>query len=299
MRAGLPTIVILVVVAGAVTVLGLCVGVIDFKGTSKKTEVAATVPLPQTGNAAIRVMTANVRIAEPTDGVNVWPNRREFLVKTLLKYGPDIVGCQEVTPAQGAYLVKELGKWYEHYPRAGVGTIDGVNGKDGVLAGAMDEIFTSLNTLFYRTDRFEILDGESGLVFPDQLQKEPAENTFYTLAVLKKKPEASSKKPEELLIVVDTHLRHQEGFALKCAIRIREKIGGMLKKYPEAKVVMMGDMNRDRESKIYTAIVGEAGAQDGVGLLTDSFDYSKRTGERRGGIGMRLRDGRSGIGRRI
>ena len=55
----------------------------------------------------------------PDDGVNVWPNRRELLVKTLLKYDADLIGCQEVSPAQGAYLIKELAPWYTHYPARG------------------------------------------------------------------------------------------------------------------------------------------------------------------------------------
>ncbi len=84
------------------------------------------------------VMTANVRFSDPGDGVNVWANRRELLVKTLLKYNADIIGCQEVTPAQGAYLIKELGNWYTHYPRVGVGKIEGATGSRGTTARRSD-----------------------------------------------------------------------------------------------------------------------------------------------------------------
>ncbi len=107
----------------------------------------AVATIPPSATVAIRdtnkltVMTANVRISDPGDGVNVWANRRELLVKTLLKYDADIIGCQEVTPAQGAYLIKELGNWYTHYPRAGVGTIEGATSSRGAIAGRGDGYF--------------------------------------------------------------------------------------------------------------------------------------------------------------
>ena len=276
MRAGLPTFVFLIAAAGVVAFLALRMGG-NYKGLEKGLADTTTSPAMVTWSGDIRVMTANVRISEPTDGINAWPNRREYLVKTLLKYGPDVIGCQEMTPAQGVYLVKELGKWYDHYPKPGVGKVERLENTSGNLSGAVDELFTSLNTLFYRTDRFEIVDGESGLVIPEQLQADATENTFFTLAVLRKILAVGSPKPADLLIVVDTHIRYKESFALKCVARIRGKIGEMQKKYPEAKVVLMGDMNHPKGSKIYAAIAGGGNATtDVVGTLTDSFDYSKK-----------------------
>jgi len=250
-----------------------------------KTSVTELTTKPTDGGSKVRVMTANVRIADPADGVNAWQNRREFLVQTLLKYEPDFLGCQEVTPAQGAYLIKELGKWYDYYPRAGVGKTETepAGGKD--LAGSVNLVFASLNTLFFRADRFEIVDSEAGLVLPGQLQRNPTENTFYTLAVLREKgkpapPQARSQplpKPDEgrEWIVVNTHLRHGATFAVKCAASIREKIAAMQVKYPGSHVVVMGDMNHNMRSKVYAGLVGKTAA-DGIGELSDCFDYSKR-----------------------
>jgi endonuclease/exonuclease/phosphatase family metal-dependent hydrolase len=274
-RAGLPTIILLVLVAGVTGLLGWWAAAAQ-PGARGVPEGAST---QRAGGDAgvVRVMTANVRFLEPADGINAWQNRREFLVKTLLKYGSDVIGCQEVTPAQGAYLTKELAKWYDHYPRAGVASLSGEKAGGGELMGAVNETFAALNTLFYKADRFEIVAGESGLVLPEQLQADAAENTFYTLAVLKEKqPEARSQKPGALWIVVNTHLRHREVFAENCAAKIREKIGAARKKYPEAQVVLMGDMNHDRGTKIYGLLVGKPDAADGAGMLADSFDYTKK-----------------------
>jgi endonuclease/exonuclease/phosphatase family metal-dependent hydrolase len=264
----LPTFIVLVL---ALAALGLWAwsfaGNKDAKAPS--TQDTAGPGAAPVGSDTIRAMTVNVRFSEPEDGENAWPNRRDFLVKTVLKYGPDIVGCQEVLPAQGAFLVKEFGKWYSHFPRPGVGKPAAEEEKSvsGELLDAMKQSVASLNTLFYRSDRFDCIDGEAGLVFPGELQRDPAENTFYALAVLKE------KEGGRIYIAVNTHLRHQEAFAIRCAIKIREKIGATLKTYPDAKVVLMGDMNHDSRGKVYAALVG---VSDGAGILADSFDYSKK-----------------------
>src|SRR5678816_4825230 len=67
----------------------------------------------------LSAMTANVRLDMPKDGDNKWTNRRALVVKTFLKYQPDVIACQEVSPAQGAYLNKELAQWYAYVPRGG------------------------------------------------------------------------------------------------------------------------------------------------------------------------------------
>jgi endonuclease/exonuclease/phosphatase family metal-dependent hydrolase len=220
----------------------------------------------------IRVMTSNIRFSDPGDGVNAWSNRRELLVKTLLKHDPDIIGCQEVTPAQGAFLVKELANWYTHYPRPGVGKVQGATtgGLSGELMGALSISAAGLNTLFYRTARFEQLDGEAGLVLPDAPQANPSENTFYTLAVLRDKSTGAGKLPE--LVVIDTHLRHNGDFAVKCAQRLHEIAARVQGKYPGSAVILMGDINHDRTVSVHDALLGGAKA-GAVGQWMDAFDY--------------------------
>jgi endonuclease/exonuclease/phosphatase family metal-dependent hydrolase len=228
----------------------------------------------------MRVMAANVRMDEPSDGENGWLKRRELLRNTILKYQPEMVACQEVTPVQGAYLNKELAAWYAYFPRAGVGR--GAGGEGGgtrsaasELLGMLGTMIESMNTVYYRPDRFELLDGESGLVLPNERQASATENTFFTLAVLREKHGGVREKADRpgTVIVVDAHLRHGEAFAIRCANTIREKIAGWEAKYPRSGVLVLGDMNRDRTTALYAAIAGKAGAPD---VLTDLFDYSKR-----------------------
>jgi endonuclease/exonuclease/phosphatase family metal-dependent hydrolase len=265
----LPTVLVVVLMGVGLAVLGWALG---HRAPPATTEAATTISAPSPNDInKICAITANVRFSDPKDGINAWPNRRELLVKTLLKYNPDLIGCQEVTPAQGAYLIKELGPWYTHYPRAGVGTIEGAGkSRSGQLLGDVTETFASLDTLFYRTDRFDQVDGMAGLVVPEEPQTNPSENTFLCMAVLKE------KSGGKITIVVNTHLRYQPAFLMKCATRLRQDILLALKKYPGAGVILMGDMNHDRTVPVYRVLVGTPDDPDGLGVLADSFDYTQK-----------------------
>lgn len=231
---------------------------------------AATAAAPADGS--LRVMTVNIRMDDPKDGENAWPKRREFLVRTVLARNPDVVGCQEVSPVQGAYLSKEM-HGFMHYPH---GKAEG-NENLSVLAAQVEGTLSGLDTVFYRDDRWELREGANGLVIPNELQDNPTENTFFALLVLR---DRAGRTPD--LIVLNTHLRHGPALAAKCAARLRGLIGEKLKKYPEAEVVLMGDINHDRTEKAYGVLAGgppegKAGAgTDGVPALVDTFDYSRK-----------------------
>jgi len=133
----------------------------------------------------------------------------------------------------------------------------------------------SMNTVYYRGDRFDILDGEDGLVLPGELQGNATENTFFSLAVLREKRTAGGGTTDRpgTLIVVDVHFRHGEAFAIRCATRIREKIASWQAQHPHSGVVVLGDMNHDRTTGLYAALTGKANAPD---ALTDLFDYGRK-----------------------
>ncbi|HUO08962.1 MAG TPA: endonuclease/exonuclease/phosphatase family protein [Phycisphaerae bacterium] len=267
MPRGIPSILFILLI---VALLGLWAWSVSASHAPAAAPTALTLPAPD--SSRLTVITANIRISEPDDGPNAWPNRRELLVKTLLKYNPDVIGCQEVSPAQGAFLIKEFAPWFTHYPRAGVGTIEGEgsanNSGTSQLLGEVTASFASLDTLFYRSDRFDQIDGTAGLVLPDQPQANPSENTFFTQAVLKQKSDG------KLLIVINTHLRHQQQFAVNCALKLRKNLAAALKKYPGADCLLMGDINFDRTEAPCRALVGDPNALDGLGLLSDTFDYA-------------------------
>jgi endonuclease/exonuclease/phosphatase family metal-dependent hydrolase len=220
-------------------------------------------------------MSANIRLDDPKDGKDAWLHRRELLFKTFLKYQPDILACQEVSPAQGAYLRRELASWYSFYPRAGVGSASrtsATTSSASELLGVFSDVISSINTIFYRTDRFDILDGEAGLVIPSEPQANASENTFFTLAVLRER-RSSNPAPAHAgtLIVVDVHFRHNEAFAVRCANQLYDIITRWQTQYPNSGILLLGDINFDRTSKLHGAITADRSS----GKLADTFDYAK------------------------
>ncbi len=56
----------------------------------------------------MRLLTFNLRFANPLDGPNTWDNRKELVVDTILFVNPDLVGTQEGTVPQLDYLTEHL-----------------------------------------------------------------------------------------------------------------------------------------------------------------------------------------------
>ena len=53
-------------------------------------------------------MTFNLRFENDFDGENHWLNRRDFIVKTVLKYRPHVLGTQEGKPSMLEFLTENL-----------------------------------------------------------------------------------------------------------------------------------------------------------------------------------------------
>jgi len=286
-RRGIPTLIFVLMVIGALGFWAWTLGSAPSQPAPFDAALVAR-PVPAGGWGNTTAMTANVRISNPSDGPNDWIHRRELVVKTFLKYQPDFLLCQEVTPAQAAYLNKELAQWYAYYPRPGVGKLETSPGTRGAgsgaaaeLVGVLNQTLASMNSLYYRSDRYDILDGEAGLILSDELQAVPSENAYFTLAVLKEK---GNQRPMTW-IVIDVHLRHDLRLAVRCAVRLREKAAAWLRQYPDAAVLLGGDMNHDRASPVYPALAsGTVPANfhpqvdgDATGLqLKDAFDYAHK-----------------------
>jgi endonuclease/exonuclease/phosphatase family metal-dependent hydrolase len=89
----------------------------------------------------LRLMTYNIRLDLASDGVNAWPNRREWVAAQVRWLRPDIVGMQEVLPNQKSDLAAALPR----YRLFG-------GGRDGNEAGEASPIG-------FDTKRFEFVDG--------------------------------------------------------------------------------------------------------------------------------------------
>jgi endonuclease/exonuclease/phosphatase family metal-dependent hydrolase len=56
----------------------------------------------------MRLLTFNLRFANPLDGPNQWDRRKELVVETIVALNPDLVGTQEGTVPQLEYLTDHL-----------------------------------------------------------------------------------------------------------------------------------------------------------------------------------------------
>jgi endonuclease/exonuclease/phosphatase family metal-dependent hydrolase len=213
-----------------------------------------------TAPASFSVMTANIRAAMPGDKEETWQNRRELLVRTILKYQPDIVGFQEVTPAQGAYLVAHM-----------VGYTRVAEPPGDAAAGLLDmgDALASLNQIFYNTQRLKLLTAKRGSLRPEVPATNLNENACYSLALL---TDQTHLLPD--LIIIDTHLRHDTAGATKACDNLQAILQLQLKEHPEAQAIVLGDMNHDRTSTVYQATIGSP--QHPESILTDTFRYTDK-----------------------
>lgn len=93
----------------------------------------------------LRVMSFNIRLATPDDGVDYWPNRKEMVASMVRFHEADLVGLQEAMRIQLDDLEKLLPEygWY------------GLCRTDGSVYPEPDNEFSAI---LYRRARFELLD---------------------------------------------------------------------------------------------------------------------------------------------
>lgn len=99
--------------SAAVLLLGFTM--VSCGGAAPKTQSAAT------DSAELKVMTFNIRYANPDDGPDYWDNRREAVVRMVREVQPGVMGIQEGLAQQVAFLDSAL----TGYSYVGVGRDDG------------------------------------------------------------------------------------------------------------------------------------------------------------------------------
>lgn len=104
----------------------------------------------------LRVMTFNIRVQFPSDtGDLSWEARKAGCVKAIKKHKPDLIGLQEAFYGPKAFFLKEMPE-YQVVDRSGKpGTLD-------------PDLRNNENPIYYRADRFELLDYGSFWLNEDQ-----------------------------------------------------------------------------------------------------------------------------------
>jgi endonuclease/exonuclease/phosphatase family metal-dependent hydrolase len=109
--------------------------------------------------ADLKIVTFNIRYANPADGVNAWPNRRDMVYRLLHRQDPDTFGVQEALFTQ----MQDLSTGMPEYHYVGVGR------DDGVTAG-------EFSAIFYRTARFDV--AESGTFWFSDTPEVPGSSSW-------------------------------------------------------------------------------------------------------------------------
>ena len=208
-------------------------------------------------SADIRVLTANINLLRPHEGIHSWSNRRGMLIQVLHHIHADIIGMQASTPAQTAWLAAHLPA-YAHFP-------DGAAIHRSLITTLAGPLST-WNQIWFRRDHFRRIAGTYGMVRPNHPQNNPTENTYFSLVVLH---DRLDRFPD--LIVLDVHLRHWEKNAVKSAEKLHEILSKWQNRFPAAKDILLGDMNHSRSSHaIYQALLGTPSTVP----LRDTFNYA-------------------------
>jgi endonuclease/exonuclease/phosphatase family metal-dependent hydrolase len=185
----------------------------------------------------IKVMTYNIRLDTPADGINAWPNRIEKVAHLIQHYSPDIIGVQEAFHHQITDLIRIL----PEYSWMGVGRDDGKEKGE-------------YSAILYKHARFGLLAG----------------NTFW----LSEKPEVPGSKHWDAAITrIATWARlydkelHAEFFLLNThfdhvGVSARTKSAALIKaQLPELAqgnpIIITGDFNCTAKEDAYSVMVNQ------------------------------------------
>ena len=204
----------------------------------------------------LRVMTFNIRYDNPGDGVNAWPNRKDWVASLIRFHGADAVGVQEALLRQLTDLDVRLPGW----ARVGVGRADGREGGE-------------FSAILYRTDRLELV--ESGTFWLSPTPEVPGSKGWDTaIERIATWARFRDRRTGCRVLHLNTHLDHmgeqarQEGTRL-----IRRRLASLAGGLP---VIVTGDFNTTPSSVAYRIMTRDtiAGA---IAPLGDAF-VSSRTG---------------------
>jgi endonuclease/exonuclease/phosphatase family metal-dependent hydrolase len=173
----------------------------------------------------IKLMTYNIRMDNPKDGENAWPNRKENFVNQILFYAPDVIGIQEGLEHQVLYLDTHL----KNYKYVGVGRAD-----------VKEKGVGEYSAIFYNPQNFKEL--KSGTFWLSETPDKPSRgwdaslNRICTYILLK------NKESGQKFWVFNTHFDHRGVNARKnSASLIIQKINSINKE--KLPVFLMGDLN--------------------------------------------------------
>jgi endonuclease/exonuclease/phosphatase family metal-dependent hydrolase len=195
----------------------------------------AALPAAAAAVEPLRVMSFNVRNSRAQDGENAWPKRTELLFETIERFGPDLVGFQEVLADQYDALVSRM---------SGYG-FSGVARDDGKRRGEW-------SCVAYRKDRFSVVDrGDFWLSErPSEVGSKSWDAALTRICSWVRLHEVASGRE---LVFANTHFDHKGVVARQESSRVLSKqLSAIAKGVP---AILVGDLNITEDNPAYGVLV--------------------------------------------
>ncbi len=179
----------------------------------------------------LTVMSWNIRLDTPDDGIHQWTNRKDALCSEIITRNPDILGVQEAKYNQ----MKDMRKRLPGYKSVGVGR------DDGHKAG-------EFSAVFYRKKHLKAL--QSGTFWLSQTPDVPGSRGWDAACNrVVSWVELKDKSTGRQFFVFNTHFDHVgEEARIQSAQLILKKMGELAGRNP---VILTGDFNVTSKSKAY------------------------------------------------
>ncbi len=203
----------------------------------------------------ITVGSYNIRVKTPDDkGPNHWDNRKEYVARTVVDNGFDVVGFNEVKSGTQQTELKELLPQYAFH------------GWDG-HEGWEDSGETAVDLVAWRPEKFDMLDKGWFFLSRDQEVWEPSwDNSSMANVRHTSWVKLKVKETGEVFYFFCTHLDHQGNIARMLQSHINyEKMWEIAGHYPS---VMVGDQN-STTSRVNYLNLYKAGFTDAFSVVAD------------------------------
>jgi endonuclease/exonuclease/phosphatase family metal-dependent hydrolase len=204
----------------------------------------------------LRIMSFNLRYDTPTDGVNAWPNRRDWVGALIRFHEADAVGVQEALVG----MLRDLDARLPGFDRVGVGRADGREGGE-------------FSAILYRPARLALLD--SGTFWLSPTPEVPGSKGWdAALERIATWARFRDRASGCTYVHLNTHFDHIGETARQESARlIRRRLATLAAGDP---VVVTGDLNSDPRSAPYRILTRDTIA-DAIPPLADAF-FASETG---------------------
>lgn len=196
----------------------------------------------------LKVMTYNLRLDTPDDGVNQWPKRSNKVVALITKYNPDIIGVQEALHHQ----LQDLLKMLPDYSYCGVGRDDGKEKGE-------------YSAILFRNSRFGLLDTKTywlseAMDLPGSKSWDAAITRIFTIARF------FDRDTKKEFVMANTHFDHIGKVAREnSALLIKTFLASMEEGANanntgdriEVPTIVSGDFNSEPTEEAYRTMVNE------------------------------------------